>query len=148
MPSTLVIQPVVHYDVAALVRQNAGGIEAEIVGVRPAAGCNQHMACLDRRLAGAACIDGNSRIAVLYECDTICTECEPQYLPPPRISAIASEISSSSREVKSRPAFDDGDFGAEAAVHLREFETDIAAADDGEVAWAASSRWMIDVLVR
>ena len=51
-----------------------------------------------------------------------------------RMSRIASETSSSSRRDQARALLDDGDLGAEAAVHLRELEPDVAAADDHQVA--------------
>ena len=49
------------------------------------------------------------------------------------MSRTASETSSSSRADQPRPHLDDRHLGAEAAVHLREFEPDIAAADDDQV---------------
>ena len=47
---------------------------------------------------------------------------------------MAAETSSSSRETRRGALFDDGDFAAEAAEDLCEFEADVAAADDDEVA--------------
>ena len=49
------------------------------------------------------------------------------------ISAMAAETSSSSRGDQPRPHLDDGDLAPEAAKHLAEFETDIAAADDHQM---------------
>ncbi len=46
---------------------------------------------------------------------------------------MAMETSSSSREMRCCPLFDDGDFAAEAAVHLSELDADVAAADDDEM---------------
>ena len=51
-----------------------------------------------------------------------------------RKDRMAAETSSSSRETRRGRFFDDGDFAAEAAEHLREFEADVAAADDDEMA--------------
>ena len=48
---------------------------------------------------------------------------------------------------QARPLLDDGHLGAEAAVHLREFEPDIAAADDDQMPRQRRAA-RIDVLVR
>ncbi len=50
MPFDIGRKLVVDGDVAALVGDDAGLVEAEIVGVRRAAGGDQHVACLDWRL--------------------------------------------------------------------------------------------------
>ncbi len=50
-----------------------------------------------------------------------------------RISLTAAETSASSRAISRGAHLDDGDLAAEAAVHLRELEPDIAAADDDQM---------------
>ena len=56
-------------------------------------------------------------------------------MPSPRMmSAIASEMSSSSRDASRGSAFDHRDLGAEPAVHLGELQPDVAAANHDEMA--------------
>ena len=52
---------------------------------------------------------------------------------PSSIAWIAADTSASSRRDDARRHLDDGDAAAEAPVHLREFESDVAAADDDQV---------------
>ena len=71
--------------------------------------------------------------AELREADAFGAETNTD-VPPPRVCpCTAAETSSSSRWIKARPFLNDGHLAAETPVHLREFERNVAAADDDEV---------------
>ena len=65
-----------------------------------------------------------------------------------RIARIAAETSGSSRADQPRRALDHGDRGAEAAVHLRKLEADIAAAQNDQMRRQPIERRRCELLVR
>jgi hypothetical protein len=135
-PDALDIRPqlVVDLDVAPLVRLDAGCLEAEIVGVGPAPGGDEQMAARDlaRRVRVA---EGDGDAARLPgHADA--------FRPGMQRHALAlKNVRDGGRDVlilaRDDPwsHLDDGDAAAEAPVHLRELEADVAAADDDEMVW-------------
>ena len=133
MPGTLVRERVVDRDVAARVGRDAGAVEPEVVGVRPPADREQDVRA-DRH--GLARRGSRRRTATPSSCGARLMHSAPVRTAMPsasRMSAIASETSSSSRAISRGAHLDDRHLGAEAAVHLRELEADVAAADDDQV---------------
>ena len=143
MPLDVGAQLVVDRDVAARVGLDAGVVEAEIVGVGPPADREQQMRA--RRSASAPSRGSTverRRPAVTNRC--VGADVDVDALVS-RMSLIAAETSSSSRAISRGPFSIDRHLGAEAAVHLRELEPDIAAADDhqcsGSVSRSRMRRW-------
>ena len=133
MPGTLVCEAVVDGDVAARVRGDAGRVEAEVVGVGPAPDRQQHVGADHLRLALGAVDADRDAVGVRREADALGVRCARRC---PRLAgcrATASETSASSRAISRGAHLDDGDLGAEAAVHLRELQPDVAAADHHQV---------------
>src|ERR1700756_5716150 len=127
------LQFAVYGDVATLVAAHPGFVEIEIAGIRPTADCQQQMRAGDFGGAGGAIDLGDDLVAALDEADAFGVQ--------PDIDALAlDDVLDRRRHVlvlmakEPRRHFDDRYPAAKAAVHLAEFEADIAAADNDEMA--------------
>src|SRR5215471_360928 len=126
------LQLVVDDDIATLVAAHPGFVETQIVGIRPTADCQQQMRAGDFGGAGGAIDLGEDFVAALGEADTFGIE-------PDLDSLALDDVFNSRRHVlvlmanEPRRHFDDRYPAAKAAVHLAEFEADIAAADNDEM---------------
>ena len=133
MPGTLVLELVIDLDVAALIHCDAGVFQTEIVGVRHAAHGEKQMRsddCLDRRCC-------NRRLtATLSPCFSKAMHSAFSRILMPSLSRIVLDGFGNVLVFaldQPRPHFDDRDLAAEAAVHLSELQTHIAAADDDQM---------------
>jgi hypothetical protein len=125
------LQSVVDDDVATLVAAHPGFVEIEIVGIRPTTDCQQQMRASDFGGAGGAIDLGDDLVAAFREADAFGIQ--------PDMDALAlDDVLDRRRHVlvlvanEPRRHFDDRYLAAKAAVHLAEFEADIAAADNNE----------------
>ena len=127
-------QGVVDGDVAARVGAHAGLVEAEVVGVRPAADRQQDVRAdrLGRRPRCSRPPTATPSV-VRRQADALGAGPDARCLRASRISRIAAETSSSSRAIRRGAISTIVTVGAEAPVHLRELEADVAAADDDEM---------------
>src|SRR5262249_4313703 len=123
------LQSVVDDDVAALVAAHPGLVEIQIVGIRPTADGQQQMRASDFGGAGGAIDLGDDLVAALGEADAFGIQ--------PDFDAFAlDDVLDRRRHIlvlmtnESRRHFDDRYPAAKAAVHLAEFEADVAAADN------------------
>ena len=97
-------EPVVDHDVAARVGRDAGAVEPEVVGVRPAADGEQHVRADDLGRPVVA-VDARPRRRARARAKRMHSAPVRTAMPSPsRMSRIASEMSSSSRAI-SRGAF-------------------------------------------
>ena len=126
------LQLVIDDDVAALIAADSCFIETEIVGIRPTADGQQQMRASDFRGANGAIDLGDDLVAALNEADAFGIQ--------PDLDALAlDDVFDRRRHVlvlmanQPRRHFDDRYLAAKAAVHLAEFEVDIAAADNDEM---------------
>ena len=127
-------ESVVDRDDAALVRGNARGVEAEVVGVGLAAHGEEDVGAeLLGRAFGAVDVHGD---AVRRSGAKRMHSAWVRMRTPSssRMRRTASETSGSSRPMTWRPLLDHRHLGAQAAEGLGELEADVAAADDDEVA--------------
>src|SRR4029077_13290974 len=118
--------------VATLVAAHPGFVEIQIVGIRPTADCQQQMRASDFGGAGDAIDLGDDLLAALDEADAFGIQ--------PDLDALALDDVFDRRRhvlvlVANEPGrhFDDRYLAAKTAVHLAEFEADIAAADNDEM---------------
>src|SRR5262249_3548362 len=107
--------------------------EIEIVGIRPTADGQQEMRAGDFRGACGTIDLGDDLIAALGEADAFGIQSDSGAL-------VLDGVLDRRRDIlvlmanEPRRHFDDRYLAAKAAVHLAEFEADIAAADDDEMA--------------
>src|SRR5262249_24716721 len=126
------LQSVVDNDVATLVAAHPGFVETEIVGIWPTTDCHQQMRASDFGGAGGAIDLGDDLVAAFREADAFGIQ--------PNIDDLElDDVLDRRRHVlvllanEPRRHFDDPYLAAKAAVHLAEFEADIAAADNDEM---------------
>src|SRR6516165_1632165 len=126
------LQSVIDDDVATLVAAHPGFVEIQIVGIRPAADCQQQMRAGDFGGAGGAIDLGDDLVAAPGEADAFGIQ--------PDVDALAlDDVLDRRRQIlvlmanQPRRHFDDRYLAAKAAVHLAEFKADIAAADNDEM---------------
>src|SRR6516162_3965265 len=127
------LQSVVDGYVAAFIAADSGFVETEIVGIRPPADGQQQMRAGDFGGAIGAIDLGDDLVAALGEADAFGIQ--------PDLDALAlDDVLDRRRHVlvlmanEPRRHFDDRCLAAKAAVHLAEFEADIAAADNDQLA--------------
>jgi hypothetical protein len=122
----------VHGDVASRVHGDTRPIEPEIVGVRPPTDGQQHVRANDDRLAGGAIHANRHAVSMWLQLDAgrLGADCNP---------FVAEDLADGFGHVlvlaadQARAHLDHRHLRPEAAIHLREFQTDIAAADDDQV---------------
>ena len=125
-------QFVVDGDVAALVRGDARLVEAEIAGVRDAADGEQHMRANHRAIAVVAVDADRNAFFVRGKRDAFGLHTEGDaFFFQDRLDGLGNVRIFPGDEV--RTLLDDRHLGSEAAVHLGEFQPDIAAADDDQM---------------
>src|SRR6516165_7435937 len=126
------LQLVIDNDVTTLVAAHPGFLEIEIVGIRLTADCQQQMRASDFGGAVGAIDLGDDIVAAFGEADAFGIQ--------PDLDAFAlDDVLDRRRHVlvlmanEPRRHFDDRYPAAKTAVHLAEFEADIAAADNDEM---------------
>ncbi len=133
-------QLIVDLDEAALVGGDAGFVETEVVrywdcGRRRAADASRRS-----RAAPSRSSRGSPRPRRAARASTHWALRRNAMPSASSIAWTAAETSGSSRAIDARRHLDHGDAAAEAPVHLREFEADVAAADDDQVLAAGNRR--------
>jgi hypothetical protein len=126
------LQFVVHDYVAARVSLDSRVVKTQVIGVGASPDCHQHVAA-DHRRAVLFAIDGYCyAVRVLGEADAIRTRTDGD---PFAFKDCAHLFRNIRILTCNQPihALDDRDLRAEAAVHLRKFEADIAPADHDEM---------------
>ena len=134
MPGTLVAQLVVDRRCSRARRSATPALSrprSSVFGRRPTASSTCEPT-ISGSPVGAVDADRDA-VGMRREADAFGVECGPRCLRASRISRIAAETSSSSRPISRGPISTTVTSRAEAAEHLREFEPDIAAADDHQV---------------
>src|SRR5262249_41355525 len=125
-------QHLVDDDVTALVRLHPGALEGEIVGVRPPADGEERVRP-DDDLVPLLAVDADANPYTRgLERDALRVETQPDALALHDLLDRARHVFVLAID-EPRGPLDDRDLRPEAAVHLREFEADVASADDGEV---------------
>ena len=123
---------VVDRDVAARVHRDAGRLEPEVVRVRAAADREQHVRAHDGRLALLAVDAHGHALLVRRQADALGARAHRDALgqqdAPDRLGHVLVLAGDEPRH-----PLDHGHARAEAPVHLRELEADVAAADDHQV---------------
>ena len=126
------LQPVVHGDDAAPVDLDAGGVQAQVVGVRAPSHRQQQVRSDHARFPGCAVQRGGDRVAVPAHVHALRVQAH--------VHALGFQDPGHRRgDVRRFPldqavaGVDERDLAAEAAVHLRELQPDVAAADDDQV---------------
>ena len=123
-------QLIVDGDVSPGVRCHAGLFETKVVGVGHAPDRDQQVRARYNGTAGA----DRHPVAVFRYPNIAGTQVDCDALTFENVLDGGADVVVFARG-KSRPAFDDRDLGAEPAEHLRELETDVAAADDHQMLW-------------
>ncbi len=124
---------VIHHNVAARVDGDAGRVEAEVVGVRPAADREQDVRADNRGVAGPTIDAGFDIRPARGEADALGLAAHGD---PLRLQNAADGVRHVRIFARNEPwgFFDHGHVGAEPAKNLGELEPDIAAADDHQMA--------------
>ena len=133
-PGRTRLQPLVDANIATIVQLDAGLLEPDPGGVRDAPRRDQDVAALDGLLAGGRAHDKADVLSGSAAAPrSSCAPRESQFLRHPGIRCISSATSRSSRLIELRPMLDDRHAAAEAAIGLRQFEADIAAAEHDQM---------------
>ncbi len=116
------------------VRRDARGIEAEVVGVGAAPDREQDMRPGDLGLAGRAIDADGNLLPARLEADALGAEADGDALGfEDALHGLGYVLVLALDQA--RAFFHDRNVAAEAAVDLREFEADIAAAHDHQMSW-------------
>src|SRR5438270_870495 len=122
-------QEIINLDVTARIDRDAGLIEAEIVGIRATPDGEQHIGADDLRIAlDAVDPDGNA-FCMRRQPDTFGAGAHGDAFALKDLADRLRDVLILAAD-ETRCHFDDRHPGAEPPVYLREFEADIAAADD------------------
>ncbi len=123
---------VVDVDVAAFVGGDAGFVEAEVAGVGLAAYGEQDMGSVVLWISGVAVDVDEDAVRRGFEGDALGVEADVDAFGFEDLFDGRGYVFVFMRD-EARAFFDDGDFAAEAAEDLGEFEADVAAADDDQM---------------
>ncbi len=123
---------VVDLDESAWVGLDARLVEAKIVRVRDAPDREEYVGSDGDRLPAAAVQSDRDPVGALLEADALGVGADLDALALEDRADLGRDVVVLARQ-KLRCALYNGDFRAETPVHLREFEPDVAAADDHEV---------------
>src|SRR5262245_50511934 len=125
-------QRLVDLDVAALVERDAGGVEAEVVGVWDTSHREQHMRARDPGRAFGALQAHRDAVAALFWRHVLGLRAHLDAFGLENLLHRLRHVLVLARD-EPRGHLDHGDARAEAAEHLAELQPDVAAADDDEV---------------
>ena len=123
---------VVHLDEPALVDGDAGLVEAEVVGVRAAADGHQQMRADDLLRAIGGVETGDDVLAALRDLQAFGAQMQSDAFGFQDVGDCSGRVLVLARD-QARRHLDHRHLTAEAAVDLREFQADVAAADDDQV---------------
>src|SRR3954453_9726252 len=122
----------VDLDIAALVLGDPGALEAEIVGVRHAADCEQQVRAAHARFTFLALEADRNAVSFAREAQAFGARAHGDAFGLEDFPDRLRHVLVLARD-QPRRHLDDRHARAEAAVHLAELEADVAAADDDEV---------------
>src|SRR5437762_12159171 len=108
---------IVNLDVTALIYLNPGVFQAEVVGVRDTTDCEKRMRADDSLIAAAAINLHGYFVAAFFKADAFSAQTDLDTLAFENRFDVFGNVFVFTLN-QSRPAFHNGDFTAEAAIHL------------------------------
>src|SRR5262249_20106165 len=123
---------IINLDISALIHLNSGVFQTEVAGVRHATDCQKYMRADDSLVAAAAVNVHGHFVAAFFKADafSVQTDLDPFALEN-GFDVFANIFVFT--PTQSRPHLHDGDFTAEAAIHLSKLQPHIAAANDDQM---------------
>src|SRR5262249_53303755 len=123
---------VVHLDISVLINGDAGFIEAEVVRIWSPADRDQQVGTDDLRGFSPGFDLHGYGFALLLHTDHFTVEAQVDAFLAEKIADRLRDVLVLPRD-QARPELDQGHLAAEAAIHLGEFKSDVAAAQDDEM---------------
>src|SRR5439155_20700252 len=123
---------IIDLDVTALIDFNPRMLQTEVVGVRHTTDCEKGMRADDSVIAAAAINLHGHFVAAFFESDAFSAQTDLDTFAFENCFDVFGNVFVFTLN-QSRPPFHNGDFTAEAAVHLSKLQSHIAAADDDQV---------------
>src|SRR6266576_2012561 len=123
---------IINLDVTALIYLNPGMFQAEVVGVRDTTDCEKRMRADDSLIAAAAINLHGHFVAAFFKGDAFSAQTDVDtFAFENRFDVFGNVFVFAVNQ--SRPPLHNGDFTAEASIHLSKLQSYIAAADDDQV---------------